>query len=120
MKQGGMIGMSENILQTIQTLVQDVIAPDVRELKVRVASLEKELDLRFDTVDLKLAEADKRSDLQFQAIYARLALHEANADLRFQTLVSEIRESRAQEELARVKFNSKIVGRIALLEEKRQ
>jgi len=33
--------MSENVLQTLQQLVQDVIAPDVRELKVRLTALEK-------------------------------------------------------------------------------
>jgi len=33
--------MSENVLQTLQQLVQDVIAPDVRELKVRLTAPEK-------------------------------------------------------------------------------
>jgi hypothetical protein len=32
--------MSENALHTLQQLVKDVIAPDVRELKIRVAVLE--------------------------------------------------------------------------------
>ena len=45
--------MSENLLQTLQQLVQDVIAPDVRELKVRVSSLEKQMDVRFDAVDVR-------------------------------------------------------------------
>jgi hypothetical protein len=62
--------MSENVLQTLQQLVQDVIAPDVRELKVRLTSLEKQMDVRFDAADQK-------------------------AEARFDTLMSAISESRA-------------------------
>jgi hypothetical protein len=62
--------MSENVLQTLQQLVQDVIAPDVRELKVRLTSLEKQMDVRFDAADQK-------------------------AEVRFDTLMSAISESRA-------------------------
>jgi hypothetical protein len=32
--------MPENILEPLQHAIQDVIAPDVRELKARVAALE--------------------------------------------------------------------------------
>jgi len=39
--------MAENILETLQHAVQEVIAPDVRDLKVRVASLEKQMDARL-------------------------------------------------------------------------
>ncbi len=49
--------MSENVLHTLQQLVQDVIAPDVRELKVRITalekaveSLEKHMDVRFTLI----------------------------------------------------------------------
>ncbi len=50
--------MSENLLQTLQQLVQDVIAPDVRELKVRVSSLEKQMDVRFDGVGVRFNAVD--------------------------------------------------------------
>jgi hypothetical protein len=36
--------MAENVGETLQKLVQDVIAPDVCELKVEVASLRREID----------------------------------------------------------------------------
>jgi hypothetical protein len=58
--------MSDNILQTLQQLVQDVIAPDVRELKVRLSSLEKQIDVRFDA-------SDQKNDAQFKAIMAAIA-----------------------------------------------
>ena len=48
--------MSDNILQTLQKLVQDVIAPDVRELKVRV--VEKDMEVRFNAVDLRFNGID--------------------------------------------------------------
>ena len=70
--------MSDNVLQTLQQLVQDVIAPDVRELKVRVTSLEKQIDMRFDAADQKL-------------------------DARFDSLMSAISESRAQAELTNLR-----------------
>lgn len=66
--------MSENILQTLQQLVQDVIAPDVRALKVRSDSLEKQMDVRFDAMDQK-------SDAQFKAIMTAIAESKAQSKL---------------------------------------
>jgi hypothetical protein len=48
---GGAILMADNVVQTLQHLLQDVIAPDVRELKIRVTSLEKQIDVRFEPMD---------------------------------------------------------------------
>ena len=50
--------MTDNVLQTLQQLVQDVIAPDVRELKVRQAVFEKLVDERFNS-------QSKQSEMQF-------------------------------------------------------
>lgn len=83
--------MSDNILQTLQKLVQDVIAPDVRELKVHVASLEKQMDVRFNALDQK-------SDAQFKALMAAIA------------------ESRAQAELTSVRVVAALSERVAVLE----
>ena len=66
--------MSENILQTLQQLVQDVIAPDVRELKVRVASLEKDMDVRFNAIDQRLDAIDQKNELQFKALMAAISI----------------------------------------------
>jgi hypothetical protein len=51
--------MSDNVLQTLQQLVQDVIAPDVRELKVRLPELEKRMDVRFNQVDSRFSELEE-------------------------------------------------------------
>ena len=66
--------MSENVLQTLRQLIQDVIAPDVRELKVRVASLEKQMDVRLDAMDQKI-------DAQFKALMAAMSESKAQAEL---------------------------------------
>ena len=68
-----MVTMSENLLQTLQQLVQDVIAPDVRELKVRVSSLEKQMDVRFDAVDVRFDAVDMRFNALEQKMDARFA-----------------------------------------------
>jgi hypothetical protein len=86
--------MSDNILQTLQQLVQDVIAPDVRELKVRVASLEKQMDVRFNAMEQK-------SDAQFKAIMAAIS------------------ESKAQTELNNFRFMAALSERVAVLEAQR-
>jgi hypothetical protein len=86
--------MSEGTLQTLQRLVQDVIAPDVRELKVRLASLEKQIDTRFDAADQK-------------------------ADARFDSLMSAISESRAQAELTNLRVIASLSERGAVLEAQR-
>ncbi len=77
--------MSDNILQTLQQLVQDVIAPDVRELKVRVTSLEKQIDVRFNALDQK-------SDAQFKAIMAAIAESKAQAELTNMRMIAALSE----------------------------
>ena len=85
--------MTDNVLQTLQQLVQDVIAPDVRELKVRQAAFEKLVDERFNS-------QARQSEMQFQ------------------TLLSAISESRAQSDLARVREISDIREQIPVIESK--
>jgi mannitol/fructose-specific phosphotransferase system IIA component (Ntr-type) len=87
--------MSENVLQTLQHLVQDVIAPDVRELKVRVASLERQMDVRFDAMEQK-------QDAQFKALMAAIA------------------ESKAQAELSTLRLITGLSERVAVLEAQRR
>jgi hypothetical protein len=93
--------MSENVLQTLQQLVQDVIAPDVRELKVRLTSLEKYMDVRFAAVDSRFDAADQK------------------AEARFDALMSAISESKAQSELTNLRVIAALSERVAVLEAQR-
>jgi flagellar capping protein FliD len=100
--------MSDNVLQTLQQLVQDVIAPDVRELKVRLTSLEKQIDVRFTAVDGRFTSVDSR----FDALEQKL-------DARFDALMSAISESRAQAELTNMRVIAAPSERVAVLEAQR-
>lgn len=82
------------MLQTLQQLVQDVIAPDVREFKVRLTSLEKQMDVGFDA-------AEQKNDAQFKAIMAAIA------------------ESKAQTELTNMRMIVSLSERVAVLESQR-
>lgn len=86
--------MAENVLETVQRLIQDVIAPDVRELKVRVAALEKSMDERFQSLE-------KQMDSNFKAV------------------LSAIGEMKAQTTLTAVREMSDLRERVAVLEAQR-
>jgi phosphate uptake regulator len=87
--------MADNVLQTLQRLVQDVIAPDVRELKVRLSALEKSVDERFTSLE-------RQSEAQFKAI------------------LSAIGESKAQAELTLMRGLAALSERVAHLEARHQ
>ena len=98
--------MSDNILQTLQHLVQDVIAPDVRELKAnqaasekQIAALERHMDFRFVAADQKNDARFNAIEARFDAIDARLDTYDKKSDAQFNALLSAISESRAQAEL---------------------
>ena len=100
--------MSENVLQTAQHLVQDIVSPDLRDLKVnqaalekQMAALEKHMDVRFAALDSKFDAMDKKNDAQFKA------------------LLSAISESRAQAELTNLRVIASLSERVAVLEAQR-
>jgi hypothetical protein len=112
--------MSENILQTLQNLVQDVIAPDVRELKVRVASLEKDMDVRFNAVDLRFNALDQRLSAMDQKMDQRLSAMDQKSELQFKAIMAAISESKAQGELATMRAITALSERVAVLESRQQ
>jgi len=59
--------MSEIVLQTVQQLVQDVIAPDVRELKVRMATVEKQIEQFEKHMDMRFESFERKTDAQFKS-----------------------------------------------------
>jgi len=93
--------MSDNILQTLQHLVQDAIAPDVRELKVRFDSLEKQIEVRFNAMERRFEVLDQKNDAQFKALLAAIS------------------ESRAQAELTNLRVIATLSERFAVLEAQR-
>lgn len=64
--------MTDNVLETLQKFLQDVIAPDVRELKVRVATLETRMDERFASLRETMTSRFDVVDARFIALIAEL------------------------------------------------
>ena len=104
--------MSENIAQTVQKVIQDLVAPDVRELKTLVTnlqsqlihvetSLQKQIDQRFDAQDKKAEAQSQKVDAQFRA------------------LMSALNEFKAQSELTTIQVISQLSERVAVLEARR-
>jgi hypothetical protein len=114
--------MTDNVLQTLQQLVQDVIAPDVRELKVRQASCERLVDERFNSqaksLDERFNSLTKEMDMRFSALEECFTLQARQSEIEFKTLMSAIPESKAQTDLAGVREFSDLRERIAVIESK--
>ena len=77
--------MPENIAQTVQKVIQDLVAPDVRELKVLVQGLQKQLDQRFDG-------QRETSEAQFQAIMAAFVEFKAQSELTNMRVIASLSE----------------------------
>ncbi len=84
--------MAENAVQSVQGLIQDVLAPDVRELKVRMEALEKRMELFEKRMDERFAAERAHNDANIQIILGaikRLELISENSALR---VVADVRE----------------------------
>jgi CRP-like cAMP-binding protein len=120
--------MPENIAQTIQKTIQELVAPDVRELKVLVMNLQKQIDQRFDTqskeLDQRFAaqskEIDQRFNAQSKEIDQRFAAQSTNSDVQFKALMAALGEFKAQSELAPVRVIAALSERVAALEARHQ
>ena len=101
--------MAENVLQSLQQFIQDVLAPDVRELKVRVSSLEQRMDTRFDAMDTR-----------FEAMDTRFEAMELQIKAQFKLILAEIRESKTSTENTVLREIGDLRERIAVLEAQRR
>jgi hypothetical protein len=114
--------MTDNLLQTLQQLVPDVIAPEVRELKVRQASFERLVDERFNSrakvFDERSNSLTKERDMRFFALEECFPLQARPSEIGFKTLMSAISESKAQTDLAGVREFSDLREWIAVIESK--
>ncbi len=88
----GSFGMSDNVLQTLQKLVQDVIAPDVRELKVRLDSFQRETESRFSGMDSRFTALEKQMDAHYMSLLAAIGQSKAQAELANMSEIYALRE----------------------------
>jgi len=109
--------MSDNALQTLQHVIQDVLAPDVRELKVRVSSLEKQMDTQYNSLreqmDTQYTSVREQMETQYNSVRDQM-------DGNFKAVMSAIGESKARNELDTYKLITALTERVAALESARQ
>ncbi len=87
--------MADNVLQTLQHVIQDVIAPDVRELKVRVASIEEQMKTQYNSLR-------DQQEANFKALMSAIGESKAKQDLETYKLISALTERVAALEAARI------------------
>ena len=131
---GKMIFMADNVLQTLQRLVQDVIAPDVRELKVRMAAFEKSMDERFTSFEKSVDERFTSVNERFtslersvserftsleKSVNERSTSLERQSEAQFKAIMAAFGESRAQTELFTARAVAAVSERVTVLEARR-
>ena len=130
--------MSDNVLQTLQTAIQDVIAPDVRELKVKVAAHQEQTKLQYETLheqiaavsekfDAQYRTASEKSDtqhrtvqeqmrLQYEALREQIVAASEKSDAQFKAVLAAFGQNKAEAELATMRTIAALSERVAVLE----
>jgi hypothetical protein len=57
-----------SVVEDIRTVVQDFLAPELRELKSRVEALEKRMDDRFKHVDDRFEHAERTAQARHEQV----------------------------------------------------
>ncbi len=122
---------SENILQAVKAAIQDVVAPDVRELKVKsdtlrqqIQEVDKRLSEQISSVDKRLSEqiasVDKRLSEQIASLERRMqenfAAQNTMLDAQFHALLAALGQHKAETELMVVKQLSSFDQRLTRVE----
>ena len=100
---------TENILQTIKTTIQDLVAPDVRELKAQMAALQS----RMTSLEGRMVSLESEMKVQFDAF-------QRQSDAQFRAIMAAIQQSRAEMELSTYKQIATLSERMTALEAQRQ
>lgn len=92
--------MPENIAQTVQKVIQDLVAPEVKELKVLVSALQKQIDQGFEAqgekADIQYKALDQKADIHFQALMAAFREFQAKSELESVRIISQLSASVSQ------------------------
>ena len=57
-----------SVVEDVRTVVQDFLAPELRELKARVDALEKRMDDRFKHVDERFDAAERTAQARHEQV----------------------------------------------------
>jgi chromosome segregation ATPase len=85
---------AENIVKAVQKVVQDVIAPELRELKLELASFRREMGQHFDSLEKQMNQRFGSVEQRFDSIHAGFDSLEKQSETQHRALLAEIRESR--------------------------
>jgi uncharacterized protein YecT (DUF1311 family) len=116
--------MAESTVRGIKKVIQDFVAPEIRDLKgdiaqinTRIDGLEKLMDTQYKALNDKMNAQSKalndKMDTQFKAIDDKL-------NGQFKAIMSAIGESKAKGELETFRMISALSERVAVLESARQ
>ena len=112
----------ENIVQSVKTAIQDVVAPDVRELKVKTEALREQITSVDKRLSEQIASVDKRLSEQIASLERHMGekfeASAARSDAQFHALLAAIAQSKAENELMVYKQLSSLTQRVTVLEAK--
>jgi tetrahydromethanopterin S-methyltransferase subunit G len=77
-----------SVVEDVRTVVQDFLAPELRELKARVDALEKRMDDRFNQMADRFGQIDSR----FGQVDSRFNQMEKNAQARHEQVMFAIQQ----------------------------
>ncbi len=104
--------MNENVLQPLQQFIQDVLVPDVRELKVRIGVIEKQIG----ALEKQIGGLEKQMEYQYNLVRDQMNMMRDQQDAQFKAIMAAIAESRAQSNLDTFKLIAGLSERMAVLE----
>jgi hypothetical protein len=110
---------AENIAQTIRKVIQDLVAPEVREIKADLRGLRDEMKVRFDSLEPRFASFEPRFDSlehRFESVDHRFDGLGARSDAQFKAIMAALGQIKAESELSTFKAISALSERVAALE----
>jgi hypothetical protein len=72
-------------VEETRKMVQDFLAPELREIKARLEALEATTKLRFDAVQVQFASLEETMKARFDAVQVQFASLEGTMNARFDT-----------------------------------
>lgn len=104
-----------SVIDDTRKVLQDVIAPDLKAINVRLDGVERVMALRFEQVDKRLEQIDKRIEERFAQSDRRMEERFAQSDRRMEERTAQLDKQLEQsEKLTQAKFDQ-VVARIELL-----
>ena len=89
------------------------MAPDVRELKVRISTLDEQTKARFDATQHQL-------NARFDAMQSQINSLARQSEAQFQALLAAIQQGKAESELSNYRAFASLSERVAVLEARKQ